>query len=106
MHYRKWTAALLILMVIAVPAILLGDWGAEAARRAVGRVAREAIEDALQDAAVAAVLDNAIPNAVGSVAAQGIETAIRAAEVADTLDDVMDAAEAVKTIRKIGKIVR
>jgi hypothetical protein len=101
-----WAVAALALVVVMFPAGVAGDWGKEAARRVVGRVAREAIEEALEDSAVDVVLDEVVENAVGAAAREGIETAMEVAEVADTLDDVMDAAETINTIRKIGKIVR
>jgi hypothetical protein len=106
MHNIKWVIAVLILIVMTVPAGVAGDWAKEAAKRAVGGVAREAMEEALEDSAVNVVLDEVVENAVGAAAREGIESAMQVAEVADTLDDVMDATETLNTIRKIGKLRR
>ncbi len=53
MQKLKWIIPALVVIVMTVPVSVAGDWGKEAAKRVVGRVAREAMEEALEDASLA-----------------------------------------------------
>ena len=98
-----WIGAVVLTAAVLaiIPTAAAPQWIEAAARQVIGNVVQEGIEDAMEDAALDTALDAAITHTVGSAARDGIGAAMQAAEVADTLDDVMDAAEAARTIRRI-----
>jgi hypothetical protein len=92
------------------------DWKGDVARKAVGRVVREGLENAIKDAALDAALDTATEAATytaprlrdvdelatfGAALSEGVESAMRVADVASTLDNVADVAKTVKKIKKL-----
>lgn len=115
--------ALLTAAVLAVPAIgLTSDWAEDLARKAVGRAAREGVEHALKDEALAAALaaaargvemyreseqqDRYERERVADTVSDGVEAAMRAADVAEALDDAADVAETLGKVNKIRKVIR
>jgi hypothetical protein len=111
------------LTVVTGYAITLGDWKSELAKKAVGRVAREGLEDALGDALRDAAFDAAagaidldrigrdVRDAarraeLGSTAREAVEVAMTASDVASTIDAALDAAEAAKKINKVRKAIK
>jgi hypothetical protein len=120
---RMKVIGLLTAAAMAVPVVgLTGDWGEDLAKKAIGRVAREGIEEALKDQALDATLDAATRGAVryteselreryehediAAAVSTGVEVAMRASDVADTLDDVADVADTLKKVNKIRKVIR
>lgn len=109
--------------VLAVPVVgLTSDWAEDLAKKAVGRVAREGIENALKDEALDATLNAAARGVevyaeserreryehaeVAEVVGTGVEVAMRTADVAEALDAAADVAETVSKVNKIRKVVR
>ncbi len=119
---RKRVVGILTAAALAVPAVGIADWGADIAKRAIGRAARagiqEALEDEAEDFARAAAAQGAVVLAesarremyereeVAQTVSNGVEVAMKAADVADTLDDVADVAKTVKKINDIRKVFR
>jgi len=114
---------LLTAAAMAVPVVgLTGDWAGDLAKKAVGRAAREGIEDALKDEALDATFDAAARGAaiyadsarreryeredVAETVGAGVEMAMRASDLADALDDAADVAKTLKKVSKIRKGIR
>ena len=87
------------------------------ARKAVGRVAQEAIEEAMEDvwkdAAInvgTEVLDRHLGDAdwvaIGDTASDAVEVAMTAADVASRIDNALDVADAAKKVHKATKTLR
>lgn len=115
----KRVIGILTVAVMAVPAVGLTDWKGDLAKKAVGRAAREGIENALRDEAVDAALDAAARETamfvesrrlerdeledIGEAVSTGVEVAMQASEVAETLDNAADVAKTLKKINNIRK---
>src|SRR5215813_11285212 len=103
---RRLVYGVVVAMLLAGPVTGLDDWKSALARKAVGRVAREAIGEAVEnnmqdmafDAAVSAVGSEAADvqqlAEFGSNADSAFEAAMTAADVASSLDKASDAVEA------------
>ena len=118
----KRVVGILTAAALAVPAIGLPDWGADLAKKAIGRAARagiqEALEDEAEDFARAAAAQGAVVLAesarremyerehVAATVSNGVEVAMKAADVAETLDDVADVAKTLKKVNDIRKVFR
>ena len=117
----KRVIGILVMAAMAVPAVGLPDWKGDLAKKAVGRAAREGIEDALEDEAVDAALSAAARRTaahverrrferdeladIGEVVGTGVEVAMKASDVAETLDDAADVAKTLNKINKIRKAI-
>jgi hypothetical protein len=99
--------------------VALGDWKSDFARKAVGSIAQEAIEEAVEDELKDAAFDTLGADlsqagrdyalrrtAIGSEAGRAIGAAMTAADVADSMDDALEAAEAVRKINKARKAIQ
>ena len=118
---NKRVIAILTMAAIAVPAVGLSDWKDDLARKAVGRVAREGIEEALKDEALDAALSATArgtaryvesrrldPSELVEIAdtvGTGVEVAMKASDVADALDDAADVAKTLQKVNKIRKAI-
>jgi hypothetical protein len=114
----KWLFAPILALLITTSPTAAADWKSHLAKKVVGRVAQEGIEEALedvwQDAAfdVAAeafdrhVGDAARAAAIGKTASEAVEAAMIAGDIASGLDNALDAAEAAKKVHKATKTLK
>jgi hypothetical protein len=116
---RTWVCTgVVVAMLLAGPVAGLDDWKSALARKAVGRVAREAIGEAVEnnmqglafDASVGVVGREARDvqqlAEFGSNADSAFETAMTAADVASSLDKASDAVEAARKVNKARKVIK
>src|SRR5262249_49133497 len=103
---RRWVFSVVLAVLMAVGVNALGDWKSALVRTAGGRVAQEAIgeavEDFVQDGAFDAVVNAVRGRAgdaeqfanIGETASSAVEAAMTASDVASSLDRAMDVADA------------
>ena len=114
----QWLFAPILAMLMTTSTTAPADWKSHLARKVVGRVAQEGIEEALEDVwkdaafdVAAGALDRHVGDAsrraqIGATASEAVEAAMTAADVASSIDTALDAAETAKKVNKARKAIK